>query len=50
VNWNRIDYRDSSGDGICDYSVAGSGSNLSARSDGRFGGGFSQHRPGPGRT
>jgi hypothetical protein len=30
-------YRDSNGDGICDYSVAGSGSNLSASSDSSFG-------------
>jgi hypothetical protein len=43
-------YVDSDGDGICDYSVAGSGSNLAASDDGSLGGGFSRgHRPGFGQ-
>jgi hypothetical protein len=42
-------YRDSNGDGICDYSVAGSGSNLSASDEGSFDGGFSRRRGGGGR-
>jgi len=42
-------YRDSNGDGICDYSVAGSGSNQSASSTNSFGGGSSRHRPGFGQ-
>lgn len=42
MNRNRRNYRDSNGDGICDYSWVGSGSNLSASSDGRLGGGFSR--------
>ena len=42
-------YRDSNGDGICDYSVAGSGSILSASGDSSFGGGFPRHRPGFGQ-
>ncbi len=42
-------YRDSNGDGICDYSVAGSGSSLSTSDDGSFDGGFSRHRAGFGR-
>jgi hypothetical protein len=39
-------YRDSNGDGVCDYSVEGSGSNLSASGDEGFGEGFSRHRSG----
>jgi hypothetical protein len=42
-------YRDSNGDGICDYSVAGSGSNLSASDNGSLDGGFSRHRGGFGQ-
>jgi len=42
-------YRDSNGDGICDYSISGSGSNLSASGDGGFAGGFSRHRSGFGQ-
>jgi hypothetical protein len=42
-------YRDSNGDGYCDYSVAVSGSNLSTGDDESFGGGFSRHRAGSGR-
>jgi hypothetical protein len=42
-------YRDSNSDGICDYSVAGSGSNLSTSDDGSLDGGFSRHRAGLGR-
>ncbi len=42
-------YRDSNGDGICDYSVAGSGSNLQTSDDGSFDGGFSRRRAGSGR-
>jgi hypothetical protein len=42
-------YRDSNGDGICDYSVPGSGSNLSTSDDGSSDGGFSQQRRGAGR-
>jgi hypothetical protein len=39
-------YRDSNGDGFCDYSVAGSGSNLSASGEESFGEGFSRRRSG----
>jgi len=39
-------YRDSNGDGICDYSVAGSGSNLQTSDDGSSGVGFSRQRGG----
>jgi hypothetical protein len=39
-------YRDSNGDGYCDYSVAGSGSNLSASGDESIGEGFSRRRSG----
>jgi hypothetical protein len=42
-------YRDSNGDGYCDYSVAGSGSNLQTSDDESFGGGFSGHHGGGGR-
>lgn len=49
-------YRDSDGDGICDYSVAGSGSNQSAAGDGSLDGALSGqppggfgHRPGSGQ-
>jgi hypothetical protein len=42
-------YRDSNGDGICDYSVPGSGSSLSTGSDVGSSQGFSRHRPGTGR-
>ena len=41
-------YRDSNGDGICDYSVAGSGSNLQTDDNGSLGG-LSRHRQGSGR-
>jgi hypothetical protein len=41
-------YRDSNGDGYCDYSVAGSGSNLSTGDNESFGG-FSRQRSGAGR-
>jgi hypothetical protein len=39
-------YRDSNGDGFCDYSVEGSGSNLSASGDESFTEEFSRRRPG----
>ena len=39
-------YRDSNGDGFCDYSVEGSGSNLSASGDESFAEGFSRRRSG----
>jgi hypothetical protein len=42
-------YRDSNGDGYCDYSVAGSGSNLQTSDDEGFGGGLSGHHGGGGR-
>ena len=42
-------YRDSNGDSICDYSVAGSGSNLETSDDGSLNGGFSRRRVGSGR-
>jgi len=42
-------YRDSNGDGICDYSVSGSGSNLSTSDGGSTGGGLSRQRAGAGR-
>jgi len=42
-------YRDSNGDGICDYSVTGSGSNLAGSGDGSFAESFSRHRPSFGR-
>jgi hypothetical protein len=42
-------YRDSNGDGYCDYSVAGSGSNLQTSDDESFDGGFSGHHGGGGR-
>ncbi len=42
-------YRDSNGDGLCDYSVAGSGSNLSTTDDGSSDGGFSRQPRGAGR-
>jgi len=38
-------YIDSDGDGICDYSVQGSGSDLTTDGEGRFGGGFPGRRP-----
>ncbi len=41
-------YRDSNSDGICDYSVSGSGSSLSTSDGGSFGG-FSRHGAGSGR-
>lgn len=37
-------YRDSNGDGICDYSVEGSGSNLAASGDESLVAGFSRRR------
>ena len=37
-------YVDANGDGICDYSVAGSGSNLAADWDASFGGAISRRR------
>ena len=42
-------YRDSNGDGICDYSVTGSGSNSTGSGDEGFTEGSSRHRPGFGR-
>jgi hypothetical protein len=42
-------YRDSNGDGMCDYSVPGTGSNLSTSDDGTFDGGLSRQRAGSGR-
>lgn len=39
-------YRDADGDGICDYSVPGSGDNLSTGGEDGFGGGFSRRRHG----
>ncbi len=39
-------YRDSNGDGFCDYSVEGSGSNLSTGDERGFGESFSNHRAG----
>ena len=42
-------YRDSNGDGICDYSVPGSGTNLSTSNDGSADGGLSRQRVGSGR-
>jgi hypothetical protein len=42
-------YRDSNGDGICDYSVPGSGSNLSTSDGGSFDGGLSRRHVGSGR-
>jgi hypothetical protein len=42
-------YRDSIGDGYCDYSVPGSGSNLSTSDHGSFDGGLSRHHGGLGR-
>jgi hypothetical protein len=38
-------YRDSNGDGICDYSVPGSGNNVALADGGSFSGGF-RRRPG----
>ena len=38
-------YEDSTGDGICDYSVAGSGSSLATGGAGIWGGGFRRRRP-----
>jgi hypothetical protein len=38
-------YQDSTGDGICDYSVPGSGSNLATGGEGSWGGGFRRRRP-----
>ena len=37
-------YEDSTGDGICDYSVPGSGSNLATGGEGSWGGGFRRRR------
>lgn len=42
-------YVDSDGDGVCDYSVAGSGSNLTTGGDGGFQGGMRPRRSGSGR-
>jgi hypothetical protein len=42
-------YRDSNGDGLCDYSVPGSGRNQSASGDGSSGGGFPRRRSGFGQ-
>jgi hypothetical protein len=42
-------YRDSNGDGMCDYSVPGSGNNLSTDDDGSFEGPSSRYRAGHGR-
>ena len=39
-------YRDSNGDGYCDYSVEGSGSSPSASGDASLTGGFSRRRSG----
>jgi len=39
---------DSNGDGLCDYSVPGSGGNVASSGDGGFSGGF-RHRPGFGQ-
>jgi hypothetical protein len=38
-------YEDSTGDGICDLSVPGSGSNLATGGEGNWGGGFRRRRP-----
>lgn len=42
-------YRDSNGDDMCDYSVPGSGSNLSTSDGGSLDGELSRHRVGSGR-
>jgi hypothetical protein len=42
-------FRDSNGDGMCDYSVPGSGSNLSTSDDRSFDGVLSRQRVGSGR-